>query len=120
MRRRRSEGQGPRVLREDDGRRARRGPACSRTGRHRVIVFAHKSTAGWEAQLKAMIEAGWVVTGSWPIDTERADRMRARDSAALASSVHLVCRPRERADGSVATNDVGDWRSVLEELPHRI
>ena len=85
-----------------------------------VIVFAHKSTAGWEAQLKAMIEAGWVVTGSWPIDTERADRMRAHDSAALASSVHLVCRPREHADGSLATNEVGDWRSVLEELPVRI
>lgn len=85
-----------------------------------VIVFAHKSTAGWEAQLKAMIDAGWVVTGSWPIDTERADRMRAHDSAALASSVHLVCRPRECADGSLATNQIGDWRSVLEELPLRI
>lgn len=85
-----------------------------------VIVFAHKSTAGWEAQLKAIIEAGWVVTGSWPIDTERADRMRAHGSAALASSVHLVCRPRERAHGSSATNEVGDWRSVLEELPRRI
>ncbi len=85
-----------------------------------VIVFAHKSTAGWEAQLKAMIEAGWIVTGSWPIDTERADRMRAHDSAALASSVHLVCRPRENEDGSLATSEVGDWRSVLEELPRRI
>lgn len=85
-----------------------------------VIVFAHKSTAGWEAQLKAMIDAGWVVTGSWPIDTERADRMRAHGSAALASSVHLVCRPREHADGSLATNEVGDWRAVLEELPQRI
>src|SRR5690606_16246315 len=85
-----------------------------------VLVFAHKSTAGWEAQLKAMIEAGWVVTGSWPIDTELANRMRAQGSAALASSVPLVCRPREHADGLLATNDVGDWRSVLEELPRRI
>jgi hypothetical protein len=42
------------------------------------------------------------------------------DSAALASSVHLVCRPRENPDGSVRTDDVGDWRNVLAELPGRI
>ena len=85
-----------------------------------VVVFAHKSTAGWEAQLQAMLDAGWVVTASWPIDTERAGRLRAIESAALASSVHLVCRPREDHDGSVRTGDVGDWREVLQELPRRI
>jgi adenine-specific DNA methylase len=84
-----------------------------------VVVFAHKSTQGWETQLQAMVSAGWVVTGSWPIDTERGARLRAMDSAALASSVHLVCRPRENADGSV-TDEVGDWRGVLAELPQRI
>jgi len=85
-----------------------------------VVVFAHKSTEGWETQLQAMLDAGWVVTGSWPIDTERSGRLRAYDSAALASSVHIVCRPRENPDGSVRTDDIGDWRSVLEELPQRI
>lgn len=85
-----------------------------------VIVFAHKTTQGWEVMLSSIINAGWVVTASWPIDTERAVRMRATGSAALASSVHLVCRPRENADGSVRTNDVGDWRDVLQELPRRI
>ena len=38
----------------------------------------------------------------------------------LASSVHLVCRPRENPDGSLRTDDVGDWREVLAELPRRI
>lgn len=85
-----------------------------------VVVFAHKSTAGWEAQLQAMIEAGWIITGSWPIDTEMGNRLRAMGSAALASSVHLVCRPRENTDGSVSNDEVGDWRDVLAELPHRI
>jgi len=61
-----------------------------------IVVFAHKSTSGWEAQLQAMVDAGWVVTGSWPIDTERPGRLRAQNSAALASSIHLVCRPREK------------------------
>ncbi len=85
-----------------------------------LVVFANKSTAGWEAQLQAMVNAGWIVTGSWPIDTEMATRLRGMDSAALASSVHLVCRPRENADGSIRTDDIGDWRDALSELPKRI
>jgi putative DNA methylase len=85
-----------------------------------VIVFAHKSTGGWEALLQAVIEAGWIITASWTIDTERGNRLRANNSAALASSVHLVCRPRENQDGSVREDDIGDWRNVLQELPERI
>ena len=46
--------------------------------------------------------------------------MRASGSAALASSVHIVCRPRENPDGSIRTDEVGDWRDVLAELPRRI
>ena len=85
-----------------------------------VIVFAHKTTQGWEVMLSSIINAGWIVTASWPIDTERAVRMRASGSAALASSVHLVCRPRETPDGSARISDVGDWRDVLSDLPRRI
>ena len=43
----------------------------------------------------------------------------ARSQAGLASSVHLVCRPREDASGAV-TESVGEWRDVLGELPQRI
>ncbi|MBI4264718.1 MAG: DUF1768 domain-containing protein, partial [Acidobacteria bacterium] len=78
------------------------------------VVFAHKTTEGWEALLSGMIRGGWTITGSWPIATEMATRMRARESAALATSVHLVCRPRP--DGT----SVGDWADVLRELPKRV
>ncbi len=78
-----------------------------------LIVFAHKSTAGWEAQLQAMVDAGWTITGSWAIDTEMGSRMNAMGTAALASSIHLVCRPRH-------SKEVGDWRNVLHALPKRI
>jgi adenine-specific DNA methylase len=84
------------------------------------FVFANKETAGWEAMLKAIIENGWIVTASWPIDTERPGRLRAQNSAALASSIHIVCRPRRNPDGSIRTDDIGDWREVLSELPLRI
>jgi adenine-specific DNA methylase len=85
-----------------------------------VIVFAHKTTTAWEAMLNAVIEAGWIVQASWPIDTECGSRLRAQDSAVLASSIHLVCRPRENPDGTVRTDGIGDWRDVLAELPRRI
>jgi hypothetical protein len=84
-----------------------------------IVVFAHKSTASWERLIQALVDAGWTITSSWPIDTEMGSRLRARDSAALASSVHLVCRPREREDGHLTTA-TGEWRDVLDELPKRI
>lgn len=60
-----------------------------------VIVFAHKHPDAWETLVTAIIRAGFVVDGSWPIQTEQASRMRAIDSAALSSSVWLVCRKRD-------------------------
>ena len=78
------------------------------------VVFAHKTTEGWEALLSGMIRGGWTITGSWPIATEREARLRARDSAALATSVHLICRPRSE------DAPVGDWADVLRELPTRV
>jgi len=78
------------------------------------VVFAHKTTEGWEALLSGMVRGGWTITGSWPIATERPGRLRSQDSAALATSVHLVCRPRPE------DAPVGDWADVLRELPNRV
>ena len=77
------------------------------------VVFAHKTTGGWEALLPGLIRGGWTITGSWPIATEMTSRLRARESAALATSIHLVCRPRPAAA-------VGDWSEVLRALPVRV
>ena len=91
--------EGRRVLHED-------GVGC--------VVFAHKTTEGWEALLSGMIRGGWTITASWPIATEMGSRLRARDSAALATSIHLVCRRRPE------NAPVGDWADVLHELPVRV
>jgi adenine-specific DNA methylase len=77
-------------------------------------VYAHKSTEGWATVLKAIVAAGWMVTGSWPISTERATRLRAQRSAALETSVHIVMRPRPENAG------IGGWSDILGELPIRI
>ncbi len=85
-----------------------------------TIVFASKTTSSWEAILKAVVDAGWIITGSWPIDTEMATKVAAIGQARLMSSVHLVCRPRANPDGSIRKDEIGDWRDVLQALPIRI
>jgi adenine-specific DNA methylase len=106
---------------EDQMRRAfSEGRRVTRPSGVGTIVFAHKTTAGWEAVLAALVAAGWTVTASWPIDTERSTRTNAIGTASLGSSVHIVCRPRENPDGSLRDDLVGDWRDVLAELPQRV
>jgi len=78
------------------------------------IVFAHKTTEGWEALLNGIIQGGFTIAASWPISTEDPSRLRARDSAALATSIHLVCRPRQN------NAEIGDWSHVLQELPIKV
>ncbi|RLC08673.1 MAG: hypothetical protein DRH43_09660, partial [Deltaproteobacteria bacterium] len=51
------------------------------------VVFAHKTTEGWEALLNGMIQSSWKISASWPIASERPGRLRSQDSAALATSV---------------------------------
>jgi len=82
------------------------------------VVFAHKTTEGWEALLGGMIQAGWVITASWPIETEMKNKVSGSQAgekkAMLLASVHLVCRPRPE------DAPVGDWGDVLKELPKRV
>jgi len=85
-----------------------------RHGGGAVIIFAHKDTSAWEALLQSVLDGGWVITGSWPIDTEKSSRLRANESAVLTSSIHLFCRPRQNPDS------IGEWSDVIHELPGRI
>jgi len=59
-----------------------------------VVVFANKQPDAWETLVSAIIRAGFVVNGSWPIQTEMGNRTRALSSAALSSSVWLICKKR--------------------------
>lgn len=78
-----------------------------------TVVFAHKTTEAWETLVNALIQAGIVPTSSWPIHTEMGARLRARDSAALASSFFLACRKR-------VGNEVAYFKDIKRELQDRI
>jgi adenine-specific DNA methylase len=57
-----------------------------------IIVYAHKSTAGWETLVNSLLDSGLVITAAWPIHTEMGGRLRAMESAALGSSIYIVAR----------------------------
>jgi adenine-specific DNA methylase len=79
-----------------------------------VVVFANKNPDAWETLVTSVIRSGFIVTGSWPIQTEQPSRMRGLSSAALASSVWLVCKKR------VITARAGWDNQVLDEMRQKI
>ena len=79
-----------------------------------VVVFAHKDPDAWETLTTAMIQARLVVTASWPIDTEMGNRIRGMNSAALATSLWMVCRKRP------ANAKIGHYAKVKREMQKRI
>jgi adenine-specific DNA methylase len=79
-----------------------------------VVVFAHKQPQAWETLVSAMIHAGFIVTASWPIDTERGSRIGALGTASLSSSVWLVCRKRPTNAGK------GWYKQVQPQMKARI
>ncbi len=74
-----------------------------------VIVYAHKSTEGWETLINSLLDSGLIMTGAWPLDTELKSRILAQESAALASSIYIVARKMER-------EPTGFYNEVKEEL----
>ena len=75
-----------------------------------VVVFANKEVEAWETLVGALIRGGAVVTASWPIQTERATRVRSVAAAALSSSVWIVCRKR------AGTSSAGWEERVVEQM----
>jgi len=86
-----------------------------------ICVFAHKEPDAWETLVSAIIRAGFVVTASWPIQDNLPTRQRASSSAALASSVWIVCKPRPSTarpgwDNQVLDDMRTNIRAMLREF----
>lgn len=81
---------------------------------------AEGSTAstGWETFLEAVIKAGFSITGTWPMRTEKEGRVIGNGTNALASSIVLVCRKREKEVSSISRRDF--LRQLKEELPEAL
>lgn len=66
---------------------------------------AGTSSSGWETFLQAVLDAGFALTGTWPMRTELGNRMRGSQSNALASSIVLVCRKRTADAATVSRRE---------------
>jgi adenine-specific DNA methylase len=60
-----------------------------------TIMFTHKTPEAWEALTRSLIESGWIVTSSMPVESEAAESIHQKDMAAAASSVFITCRKRQ-------------------------
>jgi adenine-specific DNA methylase len=76
------------------------------------IMFAHQSTEAWTTLCNSILGARMNITGSWPIDTEMANRSIGLAGAALESSVTVACRPSERKGYA----DFGDVKHDIRQL----
>ena len=63
---------------------------ASNDGNNNTVI----ASTGWETMLEGLIRAGFTITGTWPMRTERTGRTVGIGTNALASSIVLVCRPR--------------------------
>jgi putative DNA methylase len=61
-----------------------------------IVVYAHKTTAGWSTLIDSLRRANFTITEAWPLDTERPGGLRGL-RASLASSIFLVARKRQTA-----------------------
>src|ERR1700686_3491143 len=68
-----------------------------------TLMFTHKATGAWDALASGLMDAGFTITASWPINTEAEGSLHIKDKAAANSTIFLVCRPREEAAHGAAT-----------------
>ncbi len=84
-----------------------------------TVMFTHKDNAAWDALTKGMMEAGFVITASWPINTEAEGSLHIKDKAAANSTIFLVCRPRPLTRplrGSLPLPQAGEGRGEGETV----
>lgn len=86
----------------------------SDTDEDEEVGTTQTASTGWETMLNAIIQAGFAITGTWPMRTELSNRALASGTNALASSIVLVCRKRP-ADAPVTTR-----RALIQELKREL
>ena len=82
-----------------------------------TVMFTHKETSAWDALTKGLMEAGFIITASWPINTEAEGSLHIKDKAAANSTIFLACRPR--GDGRTDDETVY-WEDVEPQVARAV
>jgi adenine-specific DNA methylase len=60
-----------------------------------TLMFTHKSQDAWETLIRSLIDSGWIISASVPVESESAASMHQKDMAAAASSIFITCRKKQ-------------------------
>ena len=82
-----------------------------------TLMFTHKATGAWDALTKGLMEAGFAITASWPINTEAEGSLHIRNKAAANSTIFLVCRPRPT---TLQVRENLYWEDVEPRVAHAV
>jgi len=82
-----------------------------------TVMFTHKETSAWDALTKGLMEAGFIITASWPVNTEAEGSLHIKDKAAANSTIFLACRPR--GDGRTDEETVY-WEDVEPQVARAV
>jgi putative DNA methylase len=68
-----------------------------------TVMFTHRTQEAWEALTRSLIESGWSITSTMPVESEAASSIHQMNRAAAASSIFITCRKRDAANDMPAT-----------------
>jgi len=85
-----------------------------------TIVYAHKSTEGWETLINSLLDSGLIMTGAWPMNTEMGGRLNANETASLASSIYIVARKMARLSTGFYNEVKEELKQYLNKKLHRL
>ena len=81
-----------------------------------TMMFTHKTQAAWETLTRALIENGWIITSTFPVESDFAQGLNQKDLAAAASSLFIACRKRDMTDREPSVWSGFGGKGVLPEL----
>lgn len=81
-----------------------------------TMMFTHKTQAAWETLTRALIENGWLISSTFPVESESGASMHQMEQAAAASSIFIACRKRDMTDREPSVWSGFGGKGVLPEL----
>ena len=81
-----------------------------------TMMFTHKTQAAWETLTRALIENGWIITSTFPVESESGASMHQMEQAAAASSIFIACRKRDMTEREPSVWSGFGGKGVLPEL----
>jgi putative DNA methylase len=82
-----------------------------------TLMFTHKASGAWDALTTGLMEAGFSISASWPINTEAEGSLHIKNKSAANSTIFLACRPRPAAQRS---DEIHYWEDVEPKVARAV